>query len=84
MGERATFPSSTGQNLAGIIEVPDRAVRSWGVFSHGFTLGKDCPAAARISKQLAADGTGMLRFDALGAGGSERTVIEALIKRDNE
>src|SRR6201992_3511967 len=71
MGERVTFQSSTGPNLAGIIEVPERVVRGWGVFAHGFTLGKDCPAAARICKQLAADGIGMLRFDALGLGGSE-------------
>ena len=71
MGERVTFKSSTGPNLAGIIEVPERSVRGWGVFSHGFTLGKDSPAAARICKQLAADGIGMLRFDALGLGASE-------------
>ena len=70
MGERVTLPSSTSPNLAGIIEVPDKAVRAWGVFSRGFTLGKDCPAAARTSEPLAADGTGMLRFDALGLGGS--------------
>ena len=63
MGERVTFKSSTGPNLAGIIEVPDGAVRGWGVFAHGFTLGKDSPAAARICKQLATDGIGMLRFD---------------------
>ncbi|HWF68094.1 MAG TPA: alpha/beta hydrolase, partial [Mycobacterium sp.] len=55
MGERVTFRSSTGPNLAGIIDVPERVVRGWGVFAHGFTLGKDCPAAARICKQLAAD-----------------------------
>ena len=71
MAERVTIASSTGPNLAGIIEVPDGAVRGWGVFAHGFTLGKDCPAAARICKQLATDGIGMLRFDALGLGGSE-------------
>ena len=71
MGERVIFRSSTGPNLAGIIDVPERVVRGWGVFAHGFTLGKDCPAAARICKQLAADGIGMLRFDALGLGGSE-------------
>src|ERR1700743_539501 len=71
MRERIRFRSSTGPNLAGIIEVPDGAVRGWGVFAHGFTLGKDCPAAARICKQLAADGIGMLRFDALGLGASE-------------
>ncbi len=71
MAERVTFPSSTGPMLAGVIERPDGPVRGWGVFSHGFTLGKDSPAAARICKQLAGDGIGMLRFDALGLGQSE-------------
>ena len=71
MGERVTFFSSTGPTLSGVIEVPDTSVRGWGVFSHGFTLGKDSPAASRICKQLASDGIGMLRFDALGLGGSE-------------
>jgi putative redox protein len=41
------------------------------VFSHGFTLGKDSPAASRICKQLAIEGIGMLRFDNLGLGESE-------------
>lgn len=71
MGERVTFPSSTGPMLAGIIDKPEGAVRGWGVFAHGFTLNKESPAASRICKQLAADGIGMLRFDALGLGGSE-------------
>src|SRR5882757_9387121 len=71
MAERVTFPSSTGPTLAGIIDRPAGEPRGWGVFSHGFTLGKDSPAASRICKQLATDGIGMLRFDALGLGGSE-------------
>src|SRR5436190_9605230 len=71
MAERVTFPSSTGPTLAGIIDRPVGTPRGWGVFSHGFTLGKDSPAAARICKQLAEDGIGMLRFDALGLGQSE-------------
>src|SRR5256885_15166850 len=71
MAERVTFGSSTGPILAGIIDRPVGEPRGWGVFSHGFTLGKDSPAAARISKQLAEDGIGMLRFDALGLGDSE-------------
>ena len=70
MAERVTFPSATGPMLAGVIDLPDGPARGWGVFSHGFTLGKDSPAAARICKQLASDGIGMLRFDALGLGGS--------------
>ena len=47
MGERVTFPSSTGPLLSGVIEVPEGAVRGWGVFAHGFTLGKDCPELLR-------------------------------------
>jgi len=46
-------------------------VRGWGVFAHGFTLGKDSPAASRICKRLASEGIGMLRFDNLGLGDSE-------------
>ncbi len=71
MAERVTFQSSTGPTLAGTIDVPEATVRGWGVFAHGFTLNKDSPAAARIRKQLAADGINMLRFDALGLGDSE-------------
>lgn len=71
MAERVTFPSSSGPTLAGLIDLPDGDVRGWGVFAHGFTLGKDSPAASRICKQLASEGIGMLRFDNLGLGDSE-------------
>ncbi|WP_300681584.1 alpha/beta fold hydrolase [Nocardioides sp.] len=71
MAERVTFASSTGPMLAGLIDAPIGQHRGWGVFAHGFTLGKDCPAAARICRQLASEGIGMLRFDNLGLGDSE-------------
>lgn len=71
MAERVSFSSSSGPMLAGLIDPPAGPVRGWGVFAHGFTLGKDCPAAARICKQLAAEGVGMLRFDNLGIGDSQ-------------
>ena len=71
MAERVRFPSSSGPILAGLIDHPEGTVRGWGVFAHGFTLGKDSPAASRICKQLAAEGIGMLRFDNLGLGDSE-------------
>lgn len=71
MGERVTFSSTSGPKLCGIIDRPDGDVRGWGVFAHGFTLGKDSPAANRICKQLAVEGIGMLRFDNLGLGDSE-------------
>jgi putative redox protein len=57
--------------LAGLIDAPTEPVRGWGVFAHGFTLGKESPAASRICKQLASEGIGMLRFDNLGLGDSE-------------
>ena len=71
MSERAWFPSANGPRLAGLIDHPEGPIRGWGVFSHGFTLGKDSPAASRICKQLASEGIGMLRFDNLGLGDSE-------------
>ena len=71
MAERVSFGSTTGQLLAGLLDPPEGPVRGWGLFAHGFTLGKDSPAAARICKGLAADGVGMLRFDNLGLGDSD-------------
>jgi alpha-beta hydrolase superfamily lysophospholipase len=71
VAERISFASTTGPRLAGVIDLPPSEVRGWGVFAHGFTLGKDCPAASRICKQLASEGIGMLRFDNLGLGHSE-------------
>jgi alpha-beta hydrolase superfamily lysophospholipase len=71
VAERVWFSSTDGSRLAGLIDHPEGTVRGWGVFSHGFTLGKDSPAASRICKQLAAEGIGMLRFDNLGLGDSE-------------
>lgn len=71
MSESVRFQSASGPVLAGVVEMPDGDVRGWGVFAHGFALGKDSPAASRICKQLASDGIGMLRFDNLGLGDSE-------------
>ncbi|WP_457253652.1 alpha/beta hydrolase family protein [Pedococcus sp. P5_B7] len=71
MAESVSFPSTSGPRLAGLLDHPAGKVRGWGVFSHGFTLGKDSPAASRICKQLAHEGIGMLRFDNLGLGASE-------------
>ncbi len=71
MAERVWFSSTSGPRLAGLVDHPEGQVRGWGVFSHGFTLGKDSPAASRICKQLAREGIGMLRFDNLGLGDSE-------------
>src|SRR5699024_3386912 len=70
MTEDVRFASVRGPALAGALEPPEHGDRGWGLFVHGFTLGKDSPAAFRISRGLAAEGIGMLRYDALGVGGS--------------
>jgi alpha-beta hydrolase superfamily lysophospholipase len=71
VAEKVWFPSTKGPRLAGLIDHPNGPIRGWGVFSHGFTLGKDSPAANRICKHLASEGVGMLRFDNIGLGDSE-------------
>jgi putative redox protein len=71
VAERVRFPSTTGPILAGLVDLPEPELRGWAVFAHGFTLGKDSPAASRMCKQLAAEGIGVLRFDNLGLGDSE-------------
>lgn len=68
--EKVTFEGSTGELLSGILDTPEGPVKGWGVFSHGFTLGKDSPAASRMCRALADHGIGMLRFDNVGLGGS--------------
>ncbi len=68
--EKVSFHGSTGELLSGILDLPEGPVKGWGVFSHGFTLGKDSPSASRMCKALADNGVGMLRFDNLGLGES--------------
>ena len=65
------FSGSTGKRLSGRMEMPGGLVRGWAIFAHCFTCGKDNRAAVRISRLLARQGIGVLRFDFAGLGGSE-------------
>ncbi|GAB3756657.1 alpha/beta fold hydrolase [Zhihengliuella somnathii] len=69
--EKFTFTSATGDTLTAALDVPAEPVKGWGIMSHGFTLGKDSLATARVCRGLAAQGIGMLRFDNLGLGESQ-------------
>lgn len=71
MTEAIRFASVRGPELAGMLEEPEGTPRGWGLFVHGFTLGKDSPASFRITRSLAAEGIGMLRYDNLGLGDSD-------------
>ena len=66
------FPGQSGLELAGRLELPDDgAPTSCAVFAHCFTCSKDIRAAVRISRELAAQGMAVLRFDFTGIGESE-------------
>lgn len=65
------FEGYQGNKLAGSLDLPIGWPRAYAIFAHGFTLGKDFSAAARISRALAERGIAVLRFDFSGLGKSE-------------
>lgn len=70
MNKRITFQNAAGQNLAGLLELPENP-KAFALFAHCFTCGKDIKAATRISKALAEKSIAVLRFDFTGLGGSD-------------
>ena len=68
---RATFPGSSGDELAARLELPSGSVRAFALFAHCFTCTKDAFAARRIASGLATAGVAVLRFDFTGLGSSE-------------
>jgi uncharacterized OsmC-like protein/fermentation-respiration switch protein FrsA (DUF1100 family) len=69
--ERFTFEGSTGDQLAGRLELPAGKARAFALFAHCFTCSKDSLAATRIARGLVERGIGVLRFDFTGLGSSE-------------
>ncbi|MGW8949140.1 bifunctional alpha/beta hydrolase/OsmC family protein [Streptomyces sp. NPDC055709] len=65
-----SFPGSCGEPLSGRLELPADPVVATALFAHCFTCGKDSVAATRISRELAARGVAVLRFDFTGLGRS--------------
>jgi len=69
---RVEFPNRLGHKLAGALELPaEGQPRAMAIFAHCFTCGKDVVASSRISRALADQGIGVLRFDFTGLGGSD-------------
>ncbi|WP_166266958.1 bifunctional alpha/beta hydrolase/OsmC family protein [Marinobacter caseinilyticus] len=69
---KVEFPNDEGNTLAGLLELPENSkVRAVALFAHCFTCGKDVVAASRISRALAGQGIGVLRFDFTGLGNSD-------------
>ncbi len=70
MRKKVEFESN-GLTLSGALEMPDADVRSFALFAHCFTCGKDVAAASRVSRALTQDGIAVLRFDFTGLGNSD-------------
>jgi len=68
---RVTFPNKAGEQLAGLLEIPDNPPDAYALFAHCFTCSKDINAASRISRGLVDSGIAVLRFDFTGIGSSE-------------
>lgn len=68
---RFSFDNLRGDTLSGVLETGETAPASWAVFAHCFSCGKNSLAAVRLSRALAEEGIGVLRFDFAGLGGSE-------------
>lgn len=69
--QKIVFESPRGERLVGqLVKPPTGEARSWALFAHCFTCGRNIRAARTISTALANEGIGVLRFDFTGLGES--------------
>lgn len=67
-----SFTNSDSITLKGILELPtNKKPHNFVLFAHCFTCNKNFHAPSNISKSLASNGYGVLRFDFAGLGESE-------------
>ncbi|MHC4992479.1 MAG: alpha/beta hydrolase family protein [Planctomycetota bacterium] len=71
MVQKVQFQSGAGQQLSGIVELPEGEPKGFALFAHCFTCGKSLGVIRTIASQLTAEGIGLLRFDFTGLGQSE-------------
>lgn len=69
--EKITFTGAFGDTLSAKLDWPEGDIKSWVLFAHGFSIGKDLKPARTIAKALVDDGYAMMRFDFTGLGESE-------------
>lgn len=70
--EKVNFKNKNGDDLSGYLELPlNQDPHNFVLFAHCFTCNKNFFAAKNISRTLAQNGYGVLRFDFTGLGESE-------------
>ena len=68
--EKVEFKGAFGDQLSAKLDWPDGVIKSWVLFAHGFSIGKDLKPVRTISRTLVDDGYAMMRFDFTGLGES--------------
>lgn len=66
------FKNTKGEQLSGRLDLPaDQDPHNFAIFAHCFTCTKDFSAVRNVSRALASEGYGVLRFDFTGLGDSD-------------
>ncbi|MGJ8666340.1 MAG: bifunctional alpha/beta hydrolase/OsmC family protein [Patiriisocius sp.] len=69
---KITFTNAQGTTLSGRMDLPlEQEPHNFAIFAHCFTCTKDFSAVRNVSKALASEGFGVLRFDFTGLGDSD-------------
>ncbi|MGK0387169.1 MAG: putative OsmC-like protein/alpha/beta superfamily hydrolase [Patiriisocius sp.] len=69
---KITFKNAAGITLSGRLDLPlEQDPHNFAIFAHCFTCTKDFSAVRNVSKALASEGFGVLRFDFTGLGDSD-------------
>jgi putative redox protein len=69
---KLTIPNRKGLNLSAYLELPaNQKPNYYAIFAHCFTCSSSLTAVKNVSRSLAQDGFGVLRFDFTGLGRSE-------------
>ena len=69
--KKIKFKNQLGQELAALLELPEKPLLGYAVFAHCFTCNKNLTAVRNIGKALTDNGIAVLRFDFTGLGESE-------------
>jgi putative redox protein len=76
--KKVTFKNRDGEQLSGNLELPvEGKAGAYALFAHCFTCNKNLNAVAHISRALALNNIGVLRFDFTGLGESEGEFSES-------
>ncbi|MEQ3656015.1 MAG: bifunctional alpha/beta hydrolase/OsmC family protein [Dokdonia sp.] len=69
---KINFVNAQGEMLSGRLDLPaNQDPHNFAIFAHCFTCTKDFSAVRNVSKALASEGFGVLRFDFTGLGDSD-------------